>query len=115
MINPFTLSFINAHEDAFSEYVALGTLIAQRAAEGKESIEQYQKAIRLQTVLKARRNTELTAKQEEALDGCLGLLSEAQFTPTVSPLYTTDDGFLIYVQGGRIQYVGGGFILPVES
>jgi hypothetical protein len=114
MINPFTLSFIQTHQDAFDEYLALGTLIAQRAAEGKESIEEYKKAKRLQTVLKARRNTELTAKQEEGLDGCLRLLSESQIVPSMSPLVTQDEDFMIYMDGSRIKYMDGSFMQPVN-
>ena len=112
MITTFTLAFIQAHQDAFDEYLALGVLASQRNVEGKESPEQYARALRLQALLKARRSLGLTAKEEEALDGCLALLSELQVTPTIIP-FVTEGGFLVYVEGGRIPYVEGGFIRSV--
>ena len=86
MITAFTSSFITANQDAFDEYLALGVSISQKLIDGEEASDKYDQAFKLQVVLKARRSSDLTTKEAEALDGCLRLLSELQVVPSLTPL-----------------------------
>ncbi len=112
MITVFPLSFITAHQTAFDEYLALGVSISQKAVEGEESPDEYTKALKLQTVLKARRNLELTDKEAEALDGCLSQMSEIRFVPSLSPTVSLEDGFMLNEDGSyMLQQYGDKMLL----
>lgn len=107
MLTVFTSSFITSHQIAFDEYLALGVSISQKAIVGEESYLEYTKARKLQTVLKARRNTTLTEKEAESLDGCLSQMSERQFIPSLSAIVDLEDGFILNEDGGyRLQQTG---------
>jgi hypothetical protein len=107
MINTFTLSFIQQHQEAFDEYLSLGTLISQNNIEGIESPKEYDKVFKLQQVLKARRSTDLTAKEAEALDGCLGQMSESQYIPSLDAVVDLETGFMLYMDGAKMKYMDG--------
>lgn len=109
----FTDAFISAHQTAFDEYLALGVSISQKAVSGEEAPDQYIKALKLQSVLKARQNSELTVKEAEALDGCLSQMSERRYTPSLSPL-VAEDGFLLFMDGGKIKQMDEVFTLSVN-
>lgn len=110
----FTDDFISAHQGAFDELLALGVLISQNAVEGIESEEEWDKAIRLQKILRARQNSQLTEKEAEALDGCLGLMTESAFVPSISPIITVESGFILFMDGTRMLQVDGAFTKYVD-
>lgn len=84
----FSSSFITERQTAFTEFVTIGSLVAQNAIIGKESIDSSERASKILRVLEALDCPELTAKEQEALDYQLIGLLEGQFVPTVTPLYS---------------------------
>ena len=100
----FSPSFITAHSDAFTEMVSLGTLAAQRAIIGKDSEDEYDRGRKLQTILKARRNTQLTTPEVEALEGCLVFLTFRNYVPSNRVLVNVDDNNMTYETGKNMLY-----------
>lgn len=84
----FSSSFITEKQTAFTEFVTIGSLISQNVISGKESIDSAKRATKILTVLEALDCSELTTKEEEALDYQLTGLLEGQFVPTVTSLYS---------------------------
>jgi len=84
----FSSSFITEKQTAFTEFVTIGSQLAQNVIIGKESINSNERANKILKVLEALDCPDLTAKEEEALDYQLAGLLEGQFVPTVTPLYS---------------------------
>lgn len=84
----FSSSFITEKQTAFTEFVTIGSSVAQNVIIGKESNDSNERASKILKVLEALDCAELTAKEEEALDYQLSGLLEGQFVPTVTPLYS---------------------------
>lgn len=84
----FSSSFITEKQTAFTEFVTIGSLIAQNVISGKESIDSAKRASKILTVLEALDCPDLTTKEEEALNYQLAGLLEGQFVPTVTSLYS---------------------------
>jgi len=110
-LDTFDSAFITAHEAAFDELVALGSAIAQKSVDGEQAPDKYVKGLKLQTILKARRNEDLTDKEAEALDGCLSLLTEAAYVPSVSLLVDLQGGYSLNEDGGFTLNEDGGILL----
>lgn len=110
-LDTFDSAFITAHEAAFDEFVALGTSIAQKSVEGEQAPDKYEKGFKLQTILKARRNEDLTDKEIEALDGCLSQMTESAYVPSNSVLVDLQGGYSLNEDGGFTLNEDGGILL----
>lgn len=88
MIATFSSSFITEKQTAFTEFVTIGSLVAQNVITGKESVDSSKRASKILKVLEALDCPDLTTKEEEALDYQLTGLLEGQFVPTITSLYS---------------------------
>lgn len=84
----FSSDFITEQQTAFTELVTLGSTISQRAIQGKESIDENNRAGKIIKTLEALDCADLTTKEQEALQYQLNSMLTGQFTPTVNSIYS---------------------------